>query len=333
MNSANNLFKKLKSFKIFVDPYNSSQNQLFNYCKNILGAVERLHVDYKQKKDRRNAKLDVDDKKNIAKTVSGFANSGGGVLIWGIQDKSLSPKPISEIQKFLSSILELSVQLTDPVVKDIDGEWLLSDGSSKDGFAIIYIPESMLPPHRVILNQQDVKDNHYIRSGESFVIASHTQLEDLFGRRPKPQLILSIRVIPTYSLPKKDFFVMLLGIENIGRGTARSHYLSIKVNPPYHINKYGVDGNMNFGLLPFKKTVHPESEKYGATSDRVIHPGIVHDVTAIKLEIDKDSQPLEMSDLTIQYQIAAEGIQLIEKNKTIKASRLLNMCQRAKKAS
>lgn len=173
MNSAKGLYKKLAGFKQADGSGRSPQQQLMEYCTQILGAVERFHVDFKKKHNRRDAKLSDDDRKNLAKAVSGFANSGGGVLIWGIEDKTLSPKPITDVQHFVSSMLELAPQVTDPIVQGIDGDWIPSDaGTGQEGFGLIFIPESSLPPHRVILNHKNVKNHYYIRSGGSFVVAS-----------------------------------------------------------------------------------------------------------------------------------------------------------------
>jgi predicted HTH transcriptional regulator len=82
MDQAQELFEKLQSLK--------NSEEFLEYCNQILGAVERIHVDFKEKHDRRNPKLEDDDKKNLAKAVSGFANSGGSVLIWGIEDVFIS---------------------------------------------------------------------------------------------------------------------------------------------------------------------------------------------------------------------------------------------------
>lgn len=313
MNSAKELFEKLTSFKQADGSGKSPQQQLLEYCTQVLGAVERMHVDFKQKHDRRDSKLADDDKKNLAKAISGFANSGGGVLIWGIEDKTLAPKPITDVQRFVASMLELAPQVTDPIIQGIDGDWIPSDTESRqEGYGVIFIPESLLPPHRVILNYKDIKNHYYIRSGESFVVASHTQLEDMFGRRPKPKLALSTRVVISGRSGRTCYLYVILGIENKGRGTAKSPFLSVRVHPPYQISEYGIDGNRHFGLTELTSSILSDEKKYGSSVDVVIHPGIVHDVTAVKVEIDTTQSPSSVFDLTLDYQIAAEGIELFE---------------------
>ena len=58
-------FEKLTSFKQTDSSEKTPQQRLVEYCSQVLGAIERRHVDFKQKHDRRDAKLAEDDKKNL----------------------------------------------------------------------------------------------------------------------------------------------------------------------------------------------------------------------------------------------------------------------------
>lgn len=331
MNNAKELFSHLSSFRDLEKTDKSPQEKLIEYCIQFLGSIERWHVDFKQKRDSSVASLDDDDKRNLAKAVSGFSNSGGGVLIWGIEDKTLAPKPITGIQSFTSSLLKISPQLTEPSVPDIDGTWLPSDHNANSGFATIYIPESSLPPHRVILNDKDVKNHYFIRSGEDFLAASHIQLEDMFGRRPKPKLTLNIK--PTFSGMVGDNrrFNFIIGIENTGRGIARYPFLSIKVNNPYFICPYGIDGNGNFGLDTLPGPLLNNERKYGASGNFVLHSGITLDVTCIRVEINRNSSLIQVDPIVIEYIIAAEGIDLVKGQRVISGTELSGIAEQAKK--
>lgn len=329
MSSARELFEKLTSFKQPDGSGSSPQHRLTEYCTQVLGSIERMHVDFKQKHDRLDAKLAVDDRKNLAKAVSGFANSSGGVLVWGVEDKTMSPKPIIDAQHFAASLLELASQVTDPIVPDIDGDWIPTSAKlGREGFGVIFIPESLLPPHRVILNHKDIKNHYYVRSGESFVVASHTQLEDMFGRRPKPKLALSTNVVISSQSGSKYQLYVILGISNTGRGTAKSPFLSVRVHPPYQISQYGIDGNMRFGLSELTRSIRSEEKMYGSSAEVVIHSGIVHDVTAVNVEIDVTHPPSQVFDLVVDYRIAAEGVKSIENQIVISGSQLWTELER-----
>ncbi len=51
------------------------------------GMIEDSHLEFKEKSNPKNANLSDDDQTNYSKALSGFANSDGGVLIWGITCK------------------------------------------------------------------------------------------------------------------------------------------------------------------------------------------------------------------------------------------------------
>ena len=180
-----------------------------------------------------------------------------------------------------------------------------------------------MPPHRVTLHLDGVKNHYFVRSGNSFQIASHTMLEDMFGRRPKPELSLAVKTKHS-GAPGVDRqrFTIILGIVNSGRGVAKSPFLSISLNPPHEIWRGGIDGNGNFGMAELVHSGNPNEKRYGATQTPVIHSGITHEVTAIRLELFL-STARTLQDIVIDYKIAAEGIQLIEGKEIIIISTLL----------
>jgi hypothetical protein len=194
MSAARDLFETLRKCRTEPDPGKTPQQSLVAYCQNILGGIERTHFDFKEKANSASADLEDLDRRNLGKAVSGFANGAGGVLIWGLEDQTIAPRPLCEISKVVDTMLRLSHQVTAPAVQGIDGDYIPADGQPTDGFGLIFIPESDLPPHRVILNIPKVQNHYYVRSGSSFVIATHSQLEDMFGRRPRPLLRLEYEI-------------------------------------------------------------------------------------------------------------------------------------------
>jgi Putative DNA-binding domain len=91
------------------------------------GREEDLHLEFKQKVDRRNGDLDNNDRKAFSKAVSGFANADGGVLVFGIEtrktnygvDQAASLKPITNHRNFRSKLLDSILNTTQPVVDNI----------------------------------------------------------------------------------------------------------------------------------------------------------------------------------------------------------------------
>ncbi len=82
------------------------------------------------------------------------------------------------------------------------------------------------------------EDRYYKRSGDSFYRMEHFDLEDMFGRRKKPKLALSTRV-----LKGSEDINIYLGIANMGRGSARAHTLRSQIPEPFRLSMSGLDGN------------------------------------------------------------------------------------------
>ncbi len=309
MSAASELYQRLQSPQSNF----SGEDWLAHHTKSVWKGVERVHFDFKEKRDRRNAALDEEDKKNLAKSISGFANSGGGVVIWGITDSG-DKAPISGIVEFLQKLLEMCSHVTDPTVIGIDGTFIPSSTSQSDGYALLYVPESTSQPHRVIIKLKDLNGHYYVRSGSSFEVASHVQLEDMFGRRPKPKLEIEYGITSRPSVNSVDLSV-LLTLHNRGRALAKYPYVAITVNSPYYICCWGCDGNGKTGLptlasenlISFPNTGRNKGHlrvEFGSQGDLVIHSG-----ASIKLTLVKGDSLVasELPKLCLRCEVAAEG--------------------------
>jgi predicted HTH transcriptional regulator len=153
---------------------------------------EHLQLDFKT---INNANLNgSDDKRSLAKCISGFANSSGGIIVWGVDarknaqdvDCAVGRKEIEPIKLFLSRLNALTGQAVSPIVDGIQHRAIETTGNS--GFAITLVPETESGPHMAKLGE----DRYYKRSGDSFYKMEHFDLEDMFGRRQKPNLGLEI---------------------------------------------------------------------------------------------------------------------------------------------
>ncbi|MHB8974579.1 MAG: AlbA family DNA-binding domain-containing protein [Pirellulaceae bacterium] len=324
MDAATKLFEALRAFR--TDPISgkSSQQSMLDYCSNNLGGVERIHFDFKEKSQASIPQLDDNDKRNLAKAVSGFSNGSGGVLIWGIEDSSISPRPISRVSEFVDCILQMAHQIADPPVQRVDGDFVPSDQNTDSGFGLILIPESELPPHRVVLSLTKVQNHYYTRTGSSFVIATHAQLEDMFGRRPRPKLDLTYRKAPRRRRDTEFDMSIIVSIRNIGRGLAKYPFLSLEVDAPHVLSGFGLDGNGRFGL-PVIEEASPvrrgrskddyRSCTFGSQDGFVIHSGMTHPVTLMMVASTSD-------EAVIHYALAAEGLPVQRKELRIPITEL-----------
>ena len=85
---------------------------------------EGLYLEFKQKSNSKHGKLDNDDKKNFSKALSGFANSDGGILVWGVQarakdESAKALKPINQVDNFIRSLKSFLTSATQPIVDGV----------------------------------------------------------------------------------------------------------------------------------------------------------------------------------------------------------------------
>lgn len=182
-------------------------------------AQENIYLEFKTKKDRRTPDLDESDAFQFSRAISGFANSDGGVLLWGIdtdsEERARDLKPIAQIAKFEARLKKSILNAVHPMVDDILIQSISDDSDPTTGFIKCLIPRSEKTPHRALLANRE----YYRRSTEGFYRLEHFDLEDAFGRRPRPVLRMQVQLTPRPDNdPHEEVHFAFL---NEGRGVAR----------------------------------------------------------------------------------------------------------------
>ncbi len=264
---------------------------------------ENLHIDFKIADPR----FSRDDRRNLAEAISGFANSDGGLIVWGIDarpnqqgvDAAVGKREISALGLFLSKLNQHTGDAATPIV---DGGNHKKIGVQGDGgFAVTLVPASDGGPHMAKLGV----DRYFKRSGSQFLRMEHFEIEDLFGRRKRPVLKLSWRVmVASRSGDGGIDWRLILGIENSGRGSATAPFVALRVDHPYQLSEYGLDGNYNQGLPRLVSGRGTTDVRFGGTAYHLIHPGVLHEVTAVRGKLAATSASLE--DLVVHYSMGAE---------------------------
>ncbi len=152
--------------------------------------AEDLFLDFKRSSDDGTGKkLSNNDRKNLAKAISGFGNSEGGVVVWGV-DCSLDKDgaDVARTEVFINnptrfaSLLQGAVSgCTVPPHSGVENHVIEVD--EERGFVITLIPKSNSAPHQMLPNKQ-----YYIRAGSDFIPTPHDVLSGMFGRRPQPHV-------------------------------------------------------------------------------------------------------------------------------------------------
>jgi hypothetical protein len=126
-----------------------------------------------------------------AKNLSCFANSDGGVLIFGIDAPQGAAKNLSLVQdaaKLHERLKSLIPRVTEPPVQRVEIEVYTEPSDTKTGFVVCYIPASPWRPHQVRLGGQP--DQFYIRAADNCIPCNHSTLRALFA----PQFISELEI-------------------------------------------------------------------------------------------------------------------------------------------
>lgn len=273
---------------------------------------ENVHLDFKTVSSHFQ---NVDDKRTLAKALSGFANSDGGIIIWGINARRMDNQidgaagivPITNIKAFVSRLNSLTSDFVNPTVGGVQHR-IVYENEDGAGCAATLVPASDCGPHMAKAGD----DRYYKRSGDSFIRLEHFDIADMFGRRPSPTLKLHADITNEGTLtgPKGTLNKarVIFYIINNGRGSAFGPYLSVTINDPYHICQYGVDGNGHEGL-PRLATRSRGTTPFGSSMSMAIHPGMKLDVFAVRQNILSTAN--NTPDILVNYSIAADGLGIV----------------------
>ncbi|MBI5175981.1 MAG: ATP-binding protein [Candidatus Melainabacteria bacterium] len=179
--------------------------------------------------------MSKDDKQNLSKALSGFANASGGILIWGVKatevkdspDVAQKLMPIKNLKRFITDLNTLSPQLVSPFLENVSHKPILEAGHSDTGYVITFIPEGGNEPHMATgANLQ----RYYCRTSSTFMKMSHAMVADRFNRIAKPDLRLCFSYLPAGHGMKAR---IMIGIVNMGLAIAR--YPAITFGPRFSI--------------------------------------------------------------------------------------------------
>lgn len=184
---------------------------------------ENLYLEYKEKQDRRHGSIDENDRRNFSKTVSAFANAAGGVLIFGVAsektrdepDHAADLKPIAGVDGFRARLQDSVLTTTQPVVDDVEFRVIPSPAAVDAGYLACVVPQSDKPPHRAMQAERE----YYRRTATGCRKLEHLDLEDMFGRRPRPLVRVHLELRPRPGIDQYE--ELHFAFSNEGRAVAR----------------------------------------------------------------------------------------------------------------
>lgn len=271
MDRAKEIFNKIKENKeAAIDDFIANRE------------YENLFLDFKRVATKNSPrKLEPSDRKNYGKAISGFGNSEGGVIVWGVDcssknngDVATEKCPIDNPKNFASLLEGSTSGCTLPPHDGVHNEVISSDDSTS-GYVVTYISKSERAPHQALVED---KNYCFIRAGSTFEPAPYGVLAGMFGRRPQPKLSFSfISNLPEKGVNESSIkFSFKLTVENLGPSLAHMLYLSLKINPKPRNIQISYDVPDHFKLI---KSVNDSCASIISNEGVYLPPsGLIHPV-------------------------------------------------------
>jgi hypothetical protein len=254
------------------------------------------------------------DRRNLGEALSGFANSDGGVIVWGVDaraagrdepDVAQDVAPVEKLGLLVSDLHRLTPQVVSPGVLGVQHHPIAEPSNADSGYVVTLVPRSESDLHMAVAADQH---RFYYRSGSSFLPMESYMVADRLGRRPQPRLELDCRLERGSSDAHSQKVKIVIGIRNVGRGVALYPAIALQRAEGWALDEYGLDGNRRTGLPRRPRSADPTGVSvplFAGGADTAIYPGTVLEVTCLSANIPRSQD--DYPDLVIRHELYCDG--------------------------
>ncbi|MBN2715894.1 MAG: ATP-binding protein [Deltaproteobacteria bacterium] len=267
---------------------------------------ESVTLDYKQADKRWNHIA----KEKIAKHISAFANSEGGILVFGVSCDELDkdkPVLITGLHP-LNGVEDLDRIITSAIRPEIEGWARKKIGDGALSVLLVYIPASDSGPHQSMKHKQ-----YFHRSGAQSIAMEHYLVQRYFGRHYHPLLSINVRepggIRATY--PKKDwthYFAFQFVIGNSGKGNAKGCSGQIVLPTPEYIVTSHSACYFNSQVEQTRSWKAEVSGPHYFVIGRDIHPGADYCFFELAVAFHRQSLDIFAQKPFLLWEIFSEGM-------------------------
>lgn len=253
---------------------------------------EDLFLEFKQKSGP-GPGLSENDKKNLYKAASAFANGDGGTLVWGAKsdrvagaDRLIELVPIPDIAKFRARLLDCLSNATSPPVDGIEVVAIPCSAKPGSGYIAMRIPASTRRPHQASLHQR-----YYRRGSTGNRVMEHSEVQEMILAGTHAKLSTEYQVLRGVQTGKIRMQLKLV--------ISLRNHTGVMTAFPYLLIDSG--GRLHFeNLLGGSPVLHPDgySGIYGG-AHRIIHAYDILPMAALLLSVrvvDGDEFELAIGD-------------------------------------
>ena len=178
-------------------------------------------------------------KKYWSKSLSAFANAGGGLLIWGIdapQRRAKSRSLAPNAGHLADRLKDLQNNAADPPVPGVE-VLAVPKPNSQEGFVVCHIPHSDFSPHRAIF----AGSAYYLRTGDSSQPMQTEVLRRMFYPHTFPRLVPVARLSVVLGDDRRLHINMQVDLKNFGSASARKTYVETETEGDRPFRAWCVD--------------------------------------------------------------------------------------------
>lgn len=205
---------------------------------------ENIHLDYK---DGKALQTNDKGKNDITKDVSSFANSDGGIIVYGLSEKDHKPNSISPLDGngFTKERLDQIIANIQPHIKGVKIFPIRIDGDLSRSIYVVRIPRSSYAPHMA------TDHRYYKRNNFQSVAMEDYEVRDLFNRADKPELEISVCFCTCINeeevLDENDSYEYRfnIGVTNIGRKPCSNFKIALIFRPDQFGFHYTFNADVN----------------------------------------------------------------------------------------
>ena len=296
----------------------------YSYVENLIanGESEGLYLECKSPGS---PQLTRDIKSHLAKAISGFSNTAGGIVIWGLSttrhehsnlDILSQIEPIANCKQFARHIDKSIPSLTVPSIINYETKIILKSKTDTRGIIVTFIPQSLGGPI------QSIPDNlFYFRCGDEFIIAPYEMIKRLFSATDVPDLhlIFNDKLV---KLKNDGNWEIPIAISNQSSASAENSYISIEIDNPLSCEEINITYFMDAsGINPGKKIYMRKLEDF-------VHKGLDLGVGTILVKMKVGKRPKRLFKFTtslyankMRARSITATIQLAKKGFSIRSSK------------
>jgi hypothetical protein len=273
------------------------RNMEINYTEDYLRelietqAEESIHLDFKA-----SGALEKNDVKRteIAKDVSAFANSDGGIIIYGILEKNHVANEISYIDGNIYTKEWIERIINNGIQRRIDGIEIFPiriEGDIKKSVYVVKIPRSSNAPHMCVSKHQ-----YYRRFNFESVPMEEYEVRDTFFRESTPKLeILGIKFGIVKETETEILYSLSASIGNYGHQVCESYKLNFYINNPVicDVSYQPLEEKHSFTIM------NKDRLKLSSPAQESIYPDEMLDLGHFQISVKKENKEVFEKGLVI----------------------------------